>query len=1027
MGWFRSKLNVHGAPSGGPNGTVTGEFSSEGTTESTTENKRKSPFGFLRGSTVRDKEHDTMKATDVQPQQQSRSGNEEGRKMTPVMDTPSTASKEKKKKKKKKNKKVLERFEDGSGGLENVPKQEMMNVDDRKQNKMRNCSPDTSTGGTNSAERIRYGTKMKTSKRSENKGALTGDTSTRSQISVSEGSSSQYRTLHDQYQADDEALAGLYNASVARNNNQMDQSSPLAGYETRSQVSFGPSLSLGRGRISNQELNAAFALANSKFAESQANELARAYQAAYEAQISLVIECSKHTASYDNILRDLKLWTIDLAAATDDIAAALDDVARRRDSISARLANAMDSKDERRVRKLAWIAEKLPEAELRLRDLGQRLVPVGFAVAALEDLREAVIHGSPEVDEIEKKRDAIIEKLFNDMNDAGISLPSLPSARKSNGKSNALQNIASEVRSLVADLIDDAQKLPKQPREESASSNQEISVISSDWTMEEEMEVSLDDGEDTSSKLPLLRIPENNETPNGLTTNKDEHLEIESLSGKSDAQIINKIIEKKPADSGEGSIAVSENEIGPSGLSEIGRLKGENMRKDLENGPQFENNGTTESNLQIEDCLQDEMEGNAGESSGGKCGLSSDNTKSISDSFLSPKENESAKICDKKITLSPTNSSKASSLHSCHSSISNLDILNHEIGDISIDQESLQATVQDISESSVSLPDQDQSSERSDSDDKKVFKEGWSLSSTEKRNPFLSLLKGSSVSQKVPHYMSPIGKISGRIKSNSPSVLATRRVPGIVTLYNEIINDRGIVSEAVGWKREPMLKTHTSLPCLDESCPSGNISEKINFFSPSNPIDIVYFVKAHQGLPDAVCTVKRSASKWTTMRAWAKVYDSLSSAKVFLSTWRLSNDLSFQEECYRLVDYFSVLSYQVSTVSNQHNNLRIAIEKYNLLWEENMLDEVRLAAQDVAVEVMKMALTSAEKSSKLRKHRANILRCLGHATIVAFNVHQFSGGFIGDNLTICEELLQQTLHYARDIDPKWFRGHKVVT
>ena len=56
-----------------------------------------------------------------------------------------------------------------------------------------------------------------------------------------------------------------------------------------------------------------------------------------------------------------------------------------------------------------------------------------------------------------------------------------------------------------------------------------------------------------------------------------------------------------------------------------------------------------------------------------------------------------------------------------------------------------------------------------------------------------------------------------------------------------------------------------------------------------------------------------------------------------------------------------------------------------------------------------------------------MLQPLGSAVMATFSVHQLAGGFGGDAAALCDVLVERTVHSARAIDPKWFRGTRVVT
>lgn len=165
----------------------------------------------------------------------------------------------------------------------------------------------------------------------------------------------------------------------------------------------------------------AAALADSQFSARQADEFARANEAVYEAAVNKALEASLRTVTYDDLLRDIKLWIIDLAAATDDVLAALDSIVKRRAEAAERLERALqEDGDERRVKKLEWMVEQLPAAEERLRNLADRMTPVGVAVVELQDLRDHIFEVAPPVADAEKMRDDTLARLFKAMEAAGL-------------------------------------------------------------------------------------------------------------------------------------------------------------------------------------------------------------------------------------------------------------------------------------------------------------------------------------------------------------------------------------------------------------------------------------------------------------------------------------------------------------------------------------------------------------------------------------------------------------------------------
>lgn len=165
----------------------------------------------------------------------------------------------------------------------------------------------------------------------------------------------------------------------------------------------------------------AAALADSDYAARQVVELEHANETAFKAEFDLALEASLATVSYDDVLRDIKLWTIDLVAATDDVMAALDSMARHQREVTDKLEAAlMDNSDDRRISKLTWTAEQLSAAENRLRRLADQMAPVGMAVAELQDLRDVLLRASLSVPAAEKQRDDIIERLFRNIGSFGL-------------------------------------------------------------------------------------------------------------------------------------------------------------------------------------------------------------------------------------------------------------------------------------------------------------------------------------------------------------------------------------------------------------------------------------------------------------------------------------------------------------------------------------------------------------------------------------------------------------------------------
>ena len=196
---------------------------------------------------------------------------------------------------------------------------------------------------------------------------------------------------------------------------------------------FGEAVSLPPPAAGDRpDLAMAAALAESQFSARQVDEYKRTTEEVYQAAVDKAMEASMKTVTYDDLLRDIKLWCIDLGAITDDVMSALNSVVRKRNEVAVKLEAALESEDERRVYKLSWMAEHLPAVEDKLRKLGERMSFVGVAVLELQDLRDVVVSTSPPVQQAERQRDTIIHKLFKAIEELGLS-QLLP---RNNGKSS---------------------------------------------------------------------------------------------------------------------------------------------------------------------------------------------------------------------------------------------------------------------------------------------------------------------------------------------------------------------------------------------------------------------------------------------------------------------------------------------------------------------------------------------------------------------------------------------------------------
>ena len=194
---------------------------------------------------------------------------------------------------------------------------------------------------------------------------------------------------------------------------------------------------------------------------------------------------------------------------------------------------------------------------------------------------------------------------------------------------------------------------------------------------------------------------------------------------------------------------------------------------------------------------------------------------------------------------------------------------------------------------------------------------------------------------------------------------------------------------------------------------------------------MVNYVRENGGFPKGTLIASQydANDRWSVMCAAAGAHAALLTAVKELSSWEVPKGASAAAESHRVVDYLAHVQNLLSKVSNSYDPLRAAVTKHKLPWHDSLTTEVRFAAQNTAVAVMTHALDSFEHAERVKGpwQRQAVLKPLGHGVEAAFAVHQLAGGFSTEPATICDILVDRMVHYARLIDPKWFRGHKVVS
>ena len=262
-------------------------------------------------------------------------------------------------------------------------------------------------------------------------------------------------------------------------------------------------------------------------------------------------------------------------------------------------------------------------------------------------------------------------------------------------------------------------------------------------------------------------------------------------------------------------------------------------------------------------------------------------------------------------------------------------------------------------------------------------------------------------------------------RSNGGKKLPIRRVPAFFTLHHEIMNDRGIVNQTVAWEVREYASSEYLTKYLSVPPP-----QHVDEFHSTDVHELLAYVKK-QAESHGVSQEKSNPSKdrWDTMCRVAGAVEGLETASEHFLTWTVPNPDSITESCHELKEMVSQTLEIISLTAYSHDTLRVAIRKHNLPWDEHLISQVRSDAQHAAFVIMRAAIDCAEEAGKRKvalNRQRNVLRPLGEAVIATFSVHQLAGGFGDEAAEICDELVQLTIHFARQLDPKWFRGTKVV-
>ena len=268
------------------------------------------------------------------------------------------------------------------------------------------------------------------------------------------------------------------------------------------------------------------------------------------------------------------------------------------------------------------------------------------------------------------------------------------------------------------------------------------------------------------------------------------------------------------------------------------------------------------------------------------------------------------------------------------------------------------------------------------------------------------------------------------VKAVSKSEWPIRRVPAFFTLHHEILTDGGVVNQTVDWESREYVVELASSQYHTIPAPV-NVDE---FYS-EDTCELVDYVKKHarsfgdQPLAANIPSSSKHEEKWYAMCEVAGAIEILESASEQFLTWNVDGSENITESCHALKALVTQTLSIIADTAYAHDTLRLTMKKHKLPWNEKLISQVRWDAQHAAFVIMRAALDCADEAERKRgafKRQKNVLKPLGQAVIATFSVHQLSGGFGGEAAQICDELVDLTVHYARLLDPKWFRGTKVV-
>lgn len=164
--------------------------------------------------------------------------------------------------------------------------------------------------------------------------------------------------------------------------------------------------------------------------------------------------------------------------------------------------------------------------------------------------------------------------------------------------------------------------------------------------------------------------------------------------------------------------------------------------------------------------------------------------------------------------------------------------------------------------------------------------------------------------------------------------------------------------------------------------------------------------------------------RWSAAAAVKRLCDELGDCIDRLAHWRVPAGATPAEERLRLLAVLESATRLTARVAHAHDALRQRLDRAGLPWDGAILEEARWGAQAAARAVATLGVQSVRSAGGGSWSAAQTLEPLVAAFDAVFAVHQFAQGLNRAAGEAVSELVRQTTHFARMVDPLWVRDTK---